>query len=146
MYGRALLHDRQFEAAEQVLQQATERFPVDPSAFFDLAGVAEQLKHFDVARTALIAYNGLVGDNADFAGRALKIGVLSLSLNDPQTAVAWLVRASAAAPDDLKTVSALADAQFKTGDREAAQAALKRGLELDPGNLQLRALARKIGV
>lgn len=146
LYGRALLHDRQFEAAEQVLQQATERFPVDPSAFSDLATVADQLKHFDVARTALISYNGLVGDNADFAARALKIGLLSLSLNDPQTAVVWLLRASAVAPDDVRTMSALADAEFKAGDREAAQAALKRGLELDPGNLQLRALARRIGI
>ena len=30
LYGRALLDDHQLEAAEQVLQQATERFPVDP--------------------------------------------------------------------------------------------------------------------
>jgi tetratricopeptide (TPR) repeat protein len=144
LYGRALLDDHQLEAAEQVLQQATERFPVDPRAFAELAGVAEQLKHFDTARSALVSYNALVGDNADFAGRALKIGVLSLNLDEPATAVTWLTRASAAAPDDVKPIAALAEAQFKAGDREAAQAAISRGLQLDPANSQLRALARRL--
>jgi tetratricopeptide (TPR) repeat protein len=145
LYGRALFRDHQLEAAEQVLQQATERFPVDPSGFATLADVAEQLKHDDIARAALVAYNGLIGDDADFAGRALKIGLFSLSVNEPAIAMAWLTRASTAAPDDLKTIAALAEAAFKTGDREAAQAALKRGLELDPVNLSLRALRRRLG-
>jgi tetratricopeptide (TPR) repeat protein len=158
LYGRALFRDHQLEAAEQVLQQATERFPVDPGAFAELAEVSEQLKHYDTARTevseqlkhydtartALVFYNGLVGDGAGFATRALKIGILSLNVDDPATAAAWLTRASALAPDDVKTIALLADAQFKAGDREAAQAAVKRGLQLDPENVQLRALARRL--
>jgi len=139
-----LLHDHQLEAAEQVLQQATERFPVDPAAFAALGDVAEQLKHYEIARTALVFYNALVGDGSDFAARALKIGTLSLDVNDPTNAVQWLTRASALAPDDVKTVVALAEAQLKAGNREAADRALKHGLELDPGNAQLRALARRL--
>jgi tetratricopeptide (TPR) repeat protein len=144
LYGRALVDDHQLDAAEQVLQQATERFPVDPKAFSELANVAEQLKHLDSARTALVSYNALVGDDVEFPRRALKIGMLSLTMNDPATAIAWLTRASAAAPDDLKTIVALAEAELKAGHREAAQAALKRGLQLDPENVQLRGLSRRL--
>src|SRR5215475_2975654 len=129
LYGRALVDDHQLDAAEQVLQQATERFPVDPKAFSELASVAEQLKHLESARTALVSYNALVGDDVEFPRRALKIGMLSLTMNDPATAMAWLTRASAAAPDDLKTIVALAEAQLKAGNRDAAQATLKRGLQ-----------------
>src|SRR5580765_4404260 len=39
LYGRALADDHQLDAAEQVLQQATERFPVDPTAFSEFARV-----------------------------------------------------------------------------------------------------------
>lgn len=144
LYGRALFDDHQLDAAEQVLQQATERFPVEATAFSEFARVAEQLKHFDSARTALISYNALVGDDAEFPRRALKIGLLSLSVNDPGTAIAWLTRASAAAPDDLKTLVALAEAELKAGHRDAAQATLKRGLQLDPANIQLRGLSKRL--
>jgi tetratricopeptide (TPR) repeat protein len=144
LYGRALFDDRQLEAAEQVLQQATERFPVDPTAFSELATVAEELKHYDTARTALISYTALVDDDAEFPRRALKIGLLSLSVNDPVTAIAWLNRASAAAPDDLKTLVALAEAELNAGHRDAAQSTLKRGLQIDPANIQLRALSKRL--
>ena len=144
LYGRALFDDHQLDAAEQVLQQATERFPVDPTAFSEFARVAEQLKHFDSARTALISYSALVGDDAEFPRRALKIGLLSLSVNDPGTAITWLTRASAAAPEDLKTLVALAEAELKAGHRDAAQATLKRGLQLDPANIQLRGLSKRL--
>src|SRR5262245_21658934 len=103
LYGRALFDDHQLDAAEQVLQQATERFPVDPTAFSELAIVAEQLKHYDSARTALVSYNALVGDDPDFLRRAVKIGLLSLSLNDPAAATAWITRASAVAPEETQT-------------------------------------------
>jgi len=144
LYGRALLDDHQLDAAEQVLQQATERFPVDPAAFSELAVVAEQLKHYESARAALVSYNALVGDDREFPRRALKIGLLSLSVNDPETAIAWLTRASAAAPDDLKALVALAEAELKAGRRDAAQATLKRGLQLDPANIQLRGLSKRL--
>jgi tetratricopeptide (TPR) repeat protein len=144
LYGRALRDDHQLDAAEQVLQQATERFPVDPTAFSELATVAEQLKHYDTARTALVSYNALVEDDVEFSRRALKIGVLSLSVDDPATAIAWLTRASAAAPDDLRTLVALAEAELKAGNRDAAQATLKRGLQLDPANIQLRGLSKRL--
>ena len=142
--GRALFDDHQLDAAEQVLQQATERFPVEPAAFSSLAVVSEQLKHYEAARDALVSYNALVGDDQEFSRRALKIGVLSIKLNDPETAIAWITRGSADAPDDLKALLASADADLKAGRRDAAQARLKRGLQLDPANIQLRTLPRRL--
>ena len=45
LYGRALLEANQPEAAERVLQQATDRYPVDPQAFLAYADVAERQDH-----------------------------------------------------------------------------------------------------
>jgi Flp pilus assembly protein TadD len=144
LYGRALFDDHQLEAAEQVLQQATERFPVDPIAFSELAIVAEQLKHFESARTALISYNALVGDDPDFLRRAVKIGLLSLSVNDATTATAWITRASAAAPAELQTLLERAQAELAAGHRDLAQATLKRALQLDPANVQQRGSPKRV--
>jgi len=127
-----------------VLQQATLRYPVDPSAFLVYATAAEQQSHFDAARAALIDYGALVSDDAEFATRATQIGVLSLRLNEPATAVAWLQRAAAASPDDLQLPATLADAQLKAGDREAAQGTVARALEKDPTSPLLLALSRRL--
>lgn len=91
-YGRALLMDNQIEAAERVLLQATRRYPVDASALATYAAVAERLNHAGAARTALIDYGALVGDEPDFGARAASIARLSLRLNDQPTAAAWIAR------------------------------------------------------
>jgi tetratricopeptide (TPR) repeat protein len=91
-YGRALLMDNQIEAAERVLLQATRRYPVDPSALATYAAVAERLNHAAAARTALIDYGALVGDEPDFGARATSIARLSLRLNDQATAASWITR------------------------------------------------------
>jgi tetratricopeptide (TPR) repeat protein len=109
-YGQALVQDQQIEAAERVLQQATERFPVNPQAFADYAEVAEQLDHPAAARQALLGYHALVGDDAKFAARAFRIGRLSLQLNDVSTAVYWLRRASTANPGNPSILTALSQA------------------------------------
>lgn len=111
LYGRALRRDQQLEAAEQVFQQATERYPVDPAAFNEYAALAEEHRHYDAARTALISYHGLAGDDAGSAARVLKIGQLSLRVNDPRAAVLWLQRAVAAAPNDPRAQASLVQAR-----------------------------------
>jgi Flp pilus assembly protein TadD len=64
-------------------------------------------------------------------------------LNDPDTAVDWLEQASSASPNDVKLLALLADAQFRAGDREAAQATIARGLAKEPTNATLRNLKGK---
>ena len=116
LYGRALMRDGQTARAEQVLQQATTRYPLDASAFSTYATAAEQLHHLDAARQALIDYNALVGDDAQLPSRAAHIGSLSIRLNDPASAVRWLQKAADANPSDAKVLASLADAKRRAGE------------------------------
>jgi Flp pilus assembly protein TadD len=140
-YGRALMMDSQFRAAEQALQQATRRYPVDPAVFLDYAAVAERQRHPENARRALLEYGTLVTDEPGFSARAERIGRLSLDINDPATASIWFARAAAARPDDLDVLALLADAQLQQGDLESARATIEQGLERDPDNPRFLALA-----
>jgi tetratricopeptide (TPR) repeat protein len=140
LYGRALLQDGDVDGAEQTLQQAIKRYPIDPAAFLLFASTAEKQNHFDAAREALILYGSIVSDDRDFAGRAARIAALSLRLNDPDTAVDWLDRAASASPGDLRLLALLADAELRAGDSEAANATIARGLQKDPTNAALKNL------
>jgi Flp pilus assembly protein TadD len=79
-----------------------------------------------------------VSDERNPGVRARRIGVLSLRLNEPKTAVLWLRRAEAATPDDTSVLAPLADALFRVGDRVAARTTAERGLKLEPTNVALR--------
>src|SRR5215471_1065756 len=93
LFGRALLRDGQFDRAEQLLQLATTRFPVDPSAFSYYAEAAERLNHLDAARQALIDLAALEGDEGTAVQRAERIASLSIRLDDPVAARRWLEKA-----------------------------------------------------
>jgi tetratricopeptide (TPR) repeat protein len=143
LYGRALLEEGDTDTAERTLQEATTRYPVEPAAFLLYASAAEKQNHLDAARNALILYGGLVPTDADFVSRAIRIAALSIRVNDPPTAVAWLNQAASASPNDLRIVAALADAQLRNGDKDAAQTTIAHGLEKDPKNPALLTLARR---
>jgi tetratricopeptide (TPR) repeat protein len=142
-YGRALLEDRQVDAAERVLLQATRRYPVDPAAFLVYAAVAERRQHHEAARTALITYGAVVPEEPDFAGRAAAIARLSLRLKEPVVAANWLERACRARPADINLLAALADAQMRAGDIARARQSIELGLQRAPDNAQLLVLARR---
>jgi tetratricopeptide (TPR) repeat protein len=144
VYGEALLRNEQFEAAERVLQQATRRYPVDPAALLSYAALAEGRRHDHAARRALLEYGALVQDDADFPQRAAAIARLSLRLNDPATATAWLERAVIASPTDTSLLAALADAQLRAGRPGDARETITRGLERDPASTEFLALARRV--
>jgi tetratricopeptide (TPR) repeat protein len=143
LYGRALLQEGDIDGAEHALQQATRRFPIDPQAFVLYASTAEKQSHLEPAREALIQYGGLTSNDGDLAQRATRIAALSLRLNDPETAVSWLTKAASSSPGDVRLLAALADAQLRAGNREAAKATIARGLEKEPKNPALLALARR---
>ncbi len=143
LYGRALAFSGQLDAAEQLFSQAIERYPLEPSALRDLGLVAERLGHAEKARSALIQYASLVPDD-EAAQQAVRIGALSLTLDDAQGALPWLQRALASTPDDVETLALLADAQFRTGDLAGARASIVRVLTLDPSNRDAKALKTKI--
>jgi tetratricopeptide (TPR) repeat protein len=90
--GRAALQDGDLERAEHLLQQSTQRFPVDPTALVLYATVAERQNHADAARRALIQHAALVAADAEFVAHATKIAALSLRVNDLETAARWIER------------------------------------------------------
>ena len=137
LYGRALLLSHQPDAAEQLFQQAAQRYPVDPDALRQLGAVADRLRHPALARTALVTYAALVPSAPDDAANAAKIGTLSLQLNDAAGAVPWFQRALSARPDDVSALSMLAEAQLRVGTTRAARLTLQRAIALEPRNARL---------
>lgn len=113
LYGQALLLSGDAERAEQVLLQATSKLPVDTDTFQHLAGAAQRLGHLDLARLALVRHDALSEDERDRAGRAVRIGDLSMRLNDVAAAVRWYERAANAAPADAMLTQKLDDARSR---------------------------------
>ncbi len=107
LFGRALLLAGQLARAEQLLEVATTRFPVDDAAFLYYAEAAERMNHLDAARQALIDFAVLQGDDGQAAARARHIASLSLRLNDPIAAGRWLQKAidEGADPNDGELLS-----------------------------------------
>ncbi len=144
LYGRALIQDGEPDVAERVLQQATTRYPVEPTALVFYAQAAERQNHLDSARQALMDYESLTGDDSEFVAHARRIASLSLRLDDAETAVEWLQRALATNPADLDLVASLADAQIRAGDANGARASIQRALEREPTNARFLALSHRI--
>jgi len=143
LYARTLLQEGDVDGAEHALQQATTRFPIDPSALTLFASTAERLNHLDEARQALVQHVALAPADADIVPLASRIAALSLRLNDAPAAVQWFDRAASANPGDVTLLASLADAQLRAGDREGARSTLARALDKDGKNPQLIALARR---
>jgi tetratricopeptide (TPR) repeat protein len=147
LFGRALLLASDEELAERMLQQATERMPADPLAFYYLAEAAERRQHFDVARRALLDYLALEGDVTDARRRAalaVRVADASMRLNDYPQAVTWYERAADANAGDAAFIVRFAEARWRAGNPEAAQAMLDKLLEKDPANVAARALRRRL--
>jgi tetratricopeptide (TPR) repeat protein len=144
LYGRALWQAGQTDSAERTLRQATERYPIEPTALLFYATAAERQNHLESARQALIAYGALVADDPEYVLRASRIATLSLRLNDVATAIEWLQKTAAASPNDVRLLASLADAQVRYGDYAAAKATVAKGLDKDPKNAALVALTRRL--
>jgi tetratricopeptide (TPR) repeat protein len=147
LFGRALLLTQDVELAERVLQQATEKRPADPLAFYYLADAAERRGNHEMARRALLDYRALEGDGPDARRRAslaIRIADLSMRLRDGAAAVTWYQRAIEADGADAPLLVRVADAQLLSGDRDAARATVALALERDPINRAAILLQRRI--
>lgn len=111
LYGKALLRSGQREAAEQLFLQASQRYPVSTDGLLELANIADTLKHWSVARTAMLTYLSLAGTSTETRSAAGRIGTWSLQLNDPMTAVTWLEAALAQDPENAQFAALLSDAR-----------------------------------
>ena len=144
LLGRARVLSGDLAAAEQTLKQATAQFPIEPTAFLYLADVAERTGHFATAREALVRYTALSGDGVPPPDRALRLGDLSMRLNEPAAAVAWYTRAAQGPTATAAVFARLADSQFRAGDPAAALVSVGRGLQRDPRNTALIGIERRI--
>jgi tetratricopeptide (TPR) repeat protein len=147
LLGRALLMASDEELAERVLQQAADKLPADPLAFYYLAEVSERRGHADTARRALLDYQALQGEDTDRRRRAAlaeRIADLSMQLHDSAFAVEWYQRALRAGASDIGLLVRLAEAQADTGDVPAARVTLAKALDADPANDSALALQRKL--
>ena len=144
LYGRALALGGQTDAAEQVLLQAVERYPVDAGAFLLLADVAERLGHAEAARAALTNFVALTRTDAGAADHAARIGRLALEASDGTGAVPWLQKALSERAGDVSLMASLAEAQILSGDLPDARATVTRAQSIDPANTRIAALDRRL--
>jgi len=145
LFGRALLMASDEDLAERMLLEATAKRPVDSLAFLYLADAAEKREHLDVARQALLDFRTLEGDDREPRHRASldeRIADLSLRLNDAPAAVTWYEKAAEIQALDSGPLFRYAEAQWRTGNAEAARAALAKAIEKDPANPAGKALGK----
>jgi predicted Zn-dependent protease len=145
LFGRALLLTNDADAAERMLQDATEKKPVDPLAFSYLADAAERLDHPAVARQALLDYEALRGDEPDDRRKiafATRLGDLSSRMQDMPAAAAYFLRA--AQGSDPALLARAADAQLRAGNVDAAWDTASKAMEKDPANALALSVQRRI--
>ena len=145
LFGRALLLTNDADAAERMLQDATEKKPVDPLAFSYLADAAERLDHPAVARQALLDYEALRGDEPDDRRKiafAARLGDLSSRMQDMPAAAAYFLRA--AQGSDPALLARAADAQLRAGNVDAAWDTASKAMEKDPANALALSVQRRI--
>ena len=142
--GRAHLLAGDAVAAERTLKQATAQFPIEPAALLQLAAVAERAGHVGTARDALVRYTAISGDGVPPLERALRLGDLSMRLNEPAAAVGWYAKAAENPAAPPATFARLAESQFLTGDPAGALASVARGLQREPRNGALLGLQRRL--
>lgn len=140
LLGRAQLLTGDAVAAERSLQLAVARLPVSPDAFLDLAQAAERLQHLPTARSALIDFTALTGDETARQRAFTRIAELSLRLDDAAAAAAWARRAVDGGRATPATYVALATAELRLRNRDAARAAVARGLQASPRHRELTRL------
>jgi tetratricopeptide (TPR) repeat protein len=147
LLGRALLLSDELEPAERVLQQATQKLPVDPLTFLHLAEAADRLGHLEVAREALLDYCALQGEPTDSRRAArvwLRIADLSVRLQDTATALTHYERALPHLDEDPAGLVRVAEAQSRAGKTADALATVERALAKDPANAAALALKRRL--
>ena len=147
LFGRALLLSQNVALAETVLQQASDKLPADPQAFYYLADAAERRGHYAVARRALLDYLALQGEERDPRRRgamAVRIADLSMKTGDAVGAAVSYQQAIDATGGDVALLLRAAEAEFASGAFDSARATAEKVLEKDSSNRAARALLRRI--
>ena len=145
LLARAWLLADELENAVAALELATERFPLDPAAFAELADLTEHECDHARARQLLIAHDALTATAPvrQRVARLTRIADLSLGLGEPADAVVRLGQARALGDPSARLLVRLADAEWRAGDRGAARSVIADGLVQYPHDRYLRTLQRR---
>ena len=141
LYGRALLASDDPAGALRFLQEASRTLPVAPATLVDLATAAERVGDTRAAREALERYVALLAATPPAPAVLRRLAELSASLSDWTGAVRWWRRVAAADDPDAEVLLALARAELRSGDRQAAQRTLARAQAQAPDHPEARRLA-----
>lgn len=147
LLGRALYLSGDDAGAERLLVEAVSTSPLSAEAFGYLADVCERRREYAAARDALQKVDTLQGDTVPAAvrrTRARHLGELSSQAGDPAAAVDFFQRANNAGLKDASFLGELAEAQFKSGNVEAARSTLAQALAVEPRDVELLRLKRVI--
>jgi tetratricopeptide (TPR) repeat protein len=136
LYGRALLASGDAAGAVRSLREASATLPVAPATLIDLATAAERTGDRQAARDALERHVALLAGAAASPAVLRRLGDYSASLSDWPSAVRWWRRVPAETADAGFLV-ALARAERRSGDPEAARKTLARAQALEPDSAEL---------
>ena len=143
LYGRALLLDGQLDAAEQGAAAGDTRYPLEPAVARGVRDGRRAPGSSGRRPPGAHRLRRAGRDDTDAVAHAGTMATLSVKLNDPPTAVSWLGDALRMAPDDVRVLAQLADAQMRAGDRAAAQDDDRARPREGSGQRALLALARR---
>lgn len=146
LLARALLLSGAFEEAVATLEVAVTRFPVDPSAFSELADLVEHGGDPGRARQLLVAHAALTaGAPPDVRlPRLNRIADLALAQGDIADAIVRLEAVRSLGDPTPSLLARLAEAHHRVGDDDSARAVLADGLAAFPSDARLRFLQRLV--
>jgi len=118
--GTILYKQTQFKESAEALENAIALGYPDASALLDLGGAYEAVPDF--AKAAAAYEKSIALGTADAGSAYLRLGICRTKLEQYDAAVAALLEAQKAQPNDLKARDALAEAYLKAGRLEEAEA------------------------
>ncbi|MBI1347134.1 tetratricopeptide repeat protein [bacterium] len=120
----------QYDAALELAQQATQKFPLLPRIWLDLARVQRLRLDFEGEQTALEQAYEI---NPQWSDVIRQLSDLELRRNELTKAANWLNKAIENDPLEGPNYELLADVQWHQGERETALENIEKALELAPG-------------
>ena len=145
LLARALLLAGEREEAVVLLELATGRYPLDPSAFLELADLVDQEGDLLRARRLLVAHDTVTahGPHTQRLAQLLRIADLSIRLDDHADAALRFEMAVGLGSPTPALLVRLANAQWRGGFPTAARSVVTDGLVQHPDDSALLALHRR---
>ena len=146
LLAEALLLDGEVTDALATLELATERYPVDPSAFMLLADLVERDGDLAGARRWLVAHDAVTAylPAVERLPQLFRIASVSIQLQDHADAAVRLGAAAALGSPTSTLLVRLANAHWRAGATARARAVVADALTQHPDSSALVALQRRI--